>query len=1070
MFTISGGLPPSSSFEVVWGFAWMYSGDEFDRGVRGPQTRMTARMARAPFGSQNFPMRHSLGVGNGSWMRLRRRIYAAAVLCLFTPGIWASSASDSSIASKYVRTDFAVDDGLPDGTVNAITQTDNGLLWVATESGLASFDGRTFTPVRLRIPGALPPSIVSSLVEGADGDLWVGTDAGIVRISKKDLNASYFPDSTAFRLGEQQSDEVEVLFMARDGTIWAGTDHGLYRFNGNRFVRAISSLYIGRINQDLNGKLILNTGKGFAEYDGKRLISHPGLGARFGVADNLIFDTYQDADGTYWYCTGAGLRAIKGQSPVAFNPYGPAHEPAYRMFVGSNGDLWLNTRIGIYLISGQHLANPAPNLHARSFYAGKEGDLWIGTNGNGLVHLQPRIVQMYTQADGLQTDIVMSVLTAHDGRLWVGENCGLAVFDGNKFKNFDEKDHLLNTCVWSLAEDRKNNIWIGTYGGGLFRYRNGAFTQYTLGEQRANPIVLDVAVAQDDSLWIATPDGVSHMQDGNVRNYTTEDGLLNARVLGIHQDRGGTIWVATQGGVERLVSDRFVPLPATHSFDEVLTRRLVEDSRGDLYTTNMPQGLSQIKNGQLTRLDNTLNLIDMAEASDHMLWFSSMNGVIRISEQELARAGNSDIPLNYEVFNRADGLDTTEASIGAPNMAMAPDGKLWIATVKGLAMIDTRHLPSTGRTPKIFISGISSDGKSNPVNDRLVLRPGIHHVELHIDAISLANPQKIRLQYHMEGVDSDWLDATMSRTAVYTNIPSGVHPFKVRATDSIGRWQAPQVVYEVTQQPHLYATPLFQISAMVAVVLLLVLAYLIRVGYLVKQARVILMQRQVEREAVARDLHDTFLQGVQGLILRFHTSTQQLPPGNSVRESLEQALSQADGVMIEGRGVLSRLRSRGTKPESLTESYAAIGKELRALSPAQLEVSLGGLSRDLDAVVQEEVLKIGREALFNAYRHARARRIEVEIYFGIFEFRIRFRDDGVGINPAILREGGVAGHYGLPGMRERVSRIGGHMDLWSRPGAGTELEVRIPSAIAYRSTENQGTPRWIRRLLRSRAL
>ena len=170
---------------MVWGFAWMYSGDEFDRGVRGPQTRMTARMARAPFGSQNFPMRHSLGVGNGSWMRLRRRIYAAAVLCLFTPGIWASSASDSSIASKYVRTDFAVDDGLPDGTVNAITQTDNGLLWVATESGLASFDGRTFTPVRLRIPGALPPSIVSSLVEGADGDLWVGTDAGIVRISKR---------------------------------------------------------------------------------------------------------------------------------------------------------------------------------------------------------------------------------------------------------------------------------------------------------------------------------------------------------------------------------------------------------------------------------------------------------------------------------------------------------------------------------------------------------------------------------------------------------------------------------------------------------------------------------------------------------------------------------------------------------------------------------------------------------------------------------------------------------------------------------------------------------------------
>jgi signal transduction histidine kinase len=244
----------------------------------------------------------------------------------------------------------------------------------------------------------------------------------------------------------------------------------------------------------------------------------------------------------------------------------------------------------------------------------------------------------------------------------------------------------------------------------------------------------------------------------------------------------------------------------------------------------------------------------------------------------------------------------------------------------------------------------------------------------------------------------------------------------------------------------------------------------VRVKYLVKQARVILLQRQVEREAVARDLHDTFLQGVQGLILRFHTGTQQLPPESSIREGFEQALSQADRVMIEGRGVLSRLRSRGTKPESLTESYTAIGKELGAVSPAHLEVSLGGASRDLDAVVQEEVLKIGREALFNAYRHARARRIEVEIYFGIFEFRIRFRDDGVGINPAILREGSVPGHFGLPGMRERVSRIGGHMELWSRRGAGTEVEVRVPSVIAYRCTEKQAPLRWIRRLLRSRAV
>jgi signal transduction histidine kinase len=174
--------------------------------------------------------------------------------------------------------------------------------------------------------------------------------------------------------------------------------------------------------------------------------------------------------------------------------------------------------------------------------------------------------------------------------------------------------------------------------------------------------------------------------------------------------------------------------------------------------------------------------------------------------------------------------------------------------------------------------------------------------------------------------------------------------------------------------------------------------------------------------------------------------------------------------MIEGRGVLSRLRTKRTRPETLTETYTVIGTEFRALSPAQFETFVSGRSRDLDVVVQEELEKIGREALFNAYRHANASRIEVEIHFGIFDFRVRFRDDGVGIDPAILREGSVPGHFGFPGMRERVSRIGGKLEIWSRPGAGTEIEVRVPGSIAYSDHERKLSQRWIRRLLRSRGL
>jgi signal transduction histidine kinase len=692
--------------------------------------------------------------------------------------------------------------------------------------------------------------------------------------------------------------------------------------------------------------------------------------------------------------------------------------------------------------------------------------LWLGTNGEGLTHLQRRLVRMYTTADGLQNDIAMAVLRAQDGRIWVGNNCGLAVFEGSRFKTFNEKDGLANSCVWALAEDKEHNIWIGSYGGGLFRY-DGRFTQFTVEQGLASTIVFQITVARDDSLWISTPDSLSHMKGSRIHNYTTADGLSSNRILDTHEDRAGTIWVATQGGLDRYSRDRFDQIQSAHSTHDLLARRFAEDSIGNLYTTDAPRGISRITGKDLVLLNSKLNLMQMVESPDHDLWFSSRAGVIRVAEQDLAYSGNSETPLNYEQIDRADGLLTAEASVGSPNIAITPDGTLWVATVEGLAMINTARLLSTRRRPKVFISDALVDGGRARVRNELDLPPGIHHVELQLAAIDLAAAQKVRLQYLLEDVDSGWLDANASRTAVYTNIPVGAHRLLVRATDSRGAWSSGTVVYQVMQRPFFYQTRSFQVSMFTALLLLLAVAYLARVRHVVRQTRAILEERQVERESVARDLHDTFLQGIQGLILRFHTGTQQLPCDQPVRQLFEEALRQSDDVMLEGRSVLSRLRTRRTTPESLPDAFADIGHEFRSLSTAQFEVMVSGRKRDLSIVIQDELYKVGREALFNAFRHAHANKIEVELHFGVFELRLRFRDNGIGIDPAILHEGRVPDHYGLPGMRERVKKIGGHMELWSRPVAGTEIDVRIPSAIAYRRANANDHRPWFRRLLRA---
>jgi ligand-binding sensor domain-containing protein/signal transduction histidine kinase len=998
----------------------------------------------------------------------RRWLICIQIFCLLALAACCARAETPSLASQYIRTDFTIEDGLPDNTVDSIIQTDNGLLWVGTESGLASFDGRTFTPVQLRIPGVASTGAINALAIGPEGDLWIGSDASIVRIPKRELNDPYLAFATAYRVGKGQSDETQALFQARDGTMWAGTSHGLYRFDGSQFTPVLSSVYVSRIEQALDGRLLLISGNGLVVYDGSRASQQPGLGARLGVKDNQIFDALEDAQGTMWYGTNKGIRRTGPLSSPQLSPSAPVHTATFRMYVDAHGGLWACTGIGLYRISGNHLQSPAPGLNPHAFYVGRDGDLWIGTNGSGLTHLHPRQVHMYTRADGLMSDIAMAVLPTQDGRLWVGTNCGLAVSEGNRFRPLSERDGLANSCVWTLAEDHQHNLWIGTYGGGIFRYRDHRFTQYTMEQGLPSRIVFQIKVARDDSLWIATPDGLSHMKDGKFRNYTSADGLASNRILDIHQDHAGTIWIATQNALDRFDGSRFVALPTGPA--EVLPRHLVEDAQGHLYTTDMPRGISRIGTDQLSLLDSTLDLMEMAEAPDHHLWFSSRNGVVRIAAQELAQAGTSKGPLNYGLFDRADGLLTTEASVGSPNIAMTPDGKLWIATVKGLAMIDTTRLPPAGRKPAIFVAGLLTDGSRSRVRDGFVLAPGIHRVELHLAAVDLATPRKVRLQYRMEGVDPEWLDLDLARTAVYTNIPLGTHRLLVRSTDSIGNWDRGQAIYQVTQTPDFYQTTLFQITAIFALLALLVAAYVLRVRYLVRQTRILLEERQVERESVARDLHDTFLQGIHGLILRFHTGTQQLPPEQPERRIFEEALRQSDKVMLEGRSVLSRLRSSRTTSEALPHAFASIANDLGSLTPAHFEVIVTGLTRDIQAIVQEQLLKIGREALFNAFSHARASTIEAEMHFGIFELRLRFRDDGIGIDPAILRQGSVAGHYGLPGMRERVKSIGGQMDLWSRPGAGTELEVRIPAAIAYQPSGPKYSIGSIRRLWRVKSL
>lgn len=226
-------------------------------------------------------------------------------------------------------------------------------------------------------------------------------------------------------------------------------------------------------------------------------------------------------------------------------------------------------------------------------------------------------------------------------------------------------------------------------------------------------------------------------------------------------------------------------------------------------------------------------------------------------------------------------------------------------------------------------------------------------------------------------------------------------------------------------------------------------------------------ERLAERERIARDLHDTFFQGIQGLLLRFNTATAQLPDDEPARPIFVAALEQSDQVMLEGRKLVLDLRDTGEDGE-LEDILAQAGEDLRSLHPAQFELTMIGERRALQSATSSELYSLVREALYNAFRHANATVIEIEVHDTADSLNIRVRDNGKGMDEDVLRKGRRAGHWGLSGMHERVAKLGGTLTLWSRDGSGTELEVTIPAATAYREDAKSFLPEWILRWFRQR--
>lgn len=969
------------------------------------------------------------------------RCMVLAMLGVLMSGVGIRALDPSLPIKSFLRTHFTTDDGLPGGVVDEIGQTPDGFLWLITNANnLVRFDGKRFYYFDKPRP--------RTLAVAPDGDLWVGTNEELIRIPSSNFKQSVITELIPFHPGPGKASQINCLRFSRSGVLWVGTGDGLYRYDGDQFLAVGPRSPTRQIQEAPDGHILVSTEEGFVQLDGSEIVPNAGIAGRLGVKENEIFDALRDTHGNTWYCTPLGVARQTGGRIEKLGTYASNGHGAFRVFEDAQATIWIGKDEGLFRATSSGVELVAAGMKVRSLNSDRDGNLWVGTNGDGLHRFKERPVRMFTTEDGLPNNLTMTVLATRDGAVWTGANCGgIARFDGTRFQSLNEKDGLLNSCVFALAEDSNRDLWVGTWGGGAFRYHDGKFTQYSKPQGLLDDRVTSIVPARDGSIWLGTRGGLARLRDGQVRNYTTADGLSGNSIFRVYEDRAGVIWAANRQGLDRLQEDRFENFGAV---PRSLVIPLGEDRDGGFFVNINHESAIRLDEERRDALRELSEPTDMLETGRGELWFGG-NVISKVPPGSFIRSRPHDEPLDYEAFSMADGLTTAQATGGAQhNLALTADDKLWAATPKGVAMFDLRRLPSANVNPLIYLRDVTIGRKRDHAGPEVVLPPGTNHFEIEFAAVDISSPEKLRLQYRLDDVDSEWLDAPSDPRAIYSSIPVGTHLLHIRASNARGIWERQGVVFNVTQQPYFYQTRGFAAAMLALGLVLLGLIYRLRVAQISRRLGDRFDERLAERTRVAREIHDTFLQTVQGSKMVADHALRDPADHERMVRAMEKLSTWLEQATEEGRAALNSLRASTTERNDLAEAFRRAAENCAVDGSSTPTFSVVGESRDIHPIVRDEIYRIGYEAIRNACVHSGASVIEVELRYET-DLIVRVKDNGKGIEPLIASEG-KEGHFGLTGMRERAERVGATIILDTSTGSGTEITLIVPGNIAFRTS------------------
>ena len=996
---------------------------------------------------------------------------------------------DRTIAQFY-HTAWTIEDGVPSGA-HELAQTKDGYLWLAAESGLFRFDGVRCQRYQPERGDPIPSQDIAALLATPDGGLWIGF---------RPYGATFLRNGRGHSYGEREGlplSTITQFALDREGAIWASTTRGLFRFTNSRwekigtewgfFSERARSLFL-----DSQGKLWVN---GFTDL----YCLSPGAHVfqRRKVPHNWAMK--QAPDGTLWMWEGfdRGMRAVYGPLAEFYDGSKAAMGP--RLFldlVDREGGFWMQTQPpgeGLRRVANpERLPNALIDETSRliqtfthkdgltsdqinSALEDTEGNVWVATMGGLDRFRKKNVVQgpfptpttgynpllvtdrkgiiwegsgrslMTVASDGVSVREGLQFGPARllgflpemtfgwcdfEGALWLGGRGTLTRWIGGRLENVEFPDKNLVAGHWdvqSITGNRTGDLLVSVQQHGVYRRHDGVWAPYGLpGLPKSTPMIL--WTDSMDRVWIGYLGNQIGLLDGDrVRTFSAPEGLHVGNVLAIG-GRGNHIWAAGQFGLALFDGSKF----------QTLAGEADSDFRG---------------------------ISGVVETADGEFWLNMATGVARIPAAEIAnRLRDPQHKLQYDLFDFRDGVKGTAAQIRPlPSAVEAGDGRIWMSGSNGVYWVDPARIYKNPTPPPITIEAIYADDRRFSAFEASQLPKLPQNVRIEYTALSLSIPERVRFRYQLEGFDKGWQDVGTRRAAYYPKLPPGHFRFHVIACNNDGVWNETGASIGLSIAPAFYQAIWFQALCWASGAGILWLFYLLRLKQATAQAQGRLEERLAERERIARELHDTLLQGFQGLTLHFQAAMKQIPDREPARHTMERALKYADEVLLEGRERVRDLRAEGATANELSEMVAGYGKGLRNNREVEFKVTVVGSPLLLHPVVRDEVYRITREALANAFEHSKASSIETEITYARASLSARVRDNGCGIDSEILSSG-RQGHWGLPGMRERARKIGGHLKLWSNPGAGTEIDLSVPAKVAYVRSGSESRWKWIRRV------